>query len=205
MKEDTTSQQPTTTTKGRIKGGKIKNAKTTKLQRIETRQEVYIKNIKTGEIQESDALICDAIVEKDCNFDKLFTGILFHVLGEIGGAMLTACVKVLELRDRENSVFITAEKLAKLCDVGLMTAKRALKALVEKNVLQPLTARGGAYRVNGDMIFKGGYESRRTLVFRFHEREEEIKQEKVAKATTEPKTTAKPKAEPKQPAKGKKK
>ncbi|WP_104639715.1 replication/maintenance protein RepL [Helicobacter bizzozeronii] len=187
-------QTANTTTKGRVKSGKIKNAKTTKLQRIETRQEIYIKNIKTGEIQESDALICDAIVEKDCNFDKLFTGMLFHILGEIGGALLRACVKVIELRDRENSVFVTSVKLAKLCDVSLDTAKRALKILVEKKVLQPLTARGGAYRVNGNMIFKGGYESRRTIVFRFHEREEEILQEKTTKATT---STKKPKREKK--------
>ncbi|WP_163556327.1 replication/maintenance protein RepL [Helicobacter suis] len=185
MKQPTDTQ--TTTTKGRVKGAKIKNAKTTKLQRVETRQEIYIKNIKTGEIQESNALICDAIVEKDCNFDKLFTGMLFHILGEIGGALLKACVKVIELRDRENSVFITGEKLAKLCGISLDTAKRALKTLVEKNVLQPLTARGGAYRVNGNMIFKGGYENRRTIVFRFHEREEEIKHEKQDKVTQEKK------------------
>ncbi|WP_158656514.1 replication/maintenance protein RepL, partial [Helicobacter suis] len=184
-----------TTTKGRIKGGKIKNAKTTKVQRVEIPgQRVYLQSIKTGEIQESNALICDAIVEKDCNFDKLFTGILFHILGEIGGALLKACIKVIELRDRENAVYITGAKLAKLCDISQLTAQRALKTLIEKNVLQPLTAHGGAYRVNGDMIFKGGYESRRTLVFRFHEREEEIKQEKTAKATTD---TKKPKREKK--------
>ncbi|WP_373876882.1 replication/maintenance protein RepL, partial [Helicobacter suis] len=88
-----------------------------------------------------------------CNFDKLFTGILFHILGEIGGALLKACIKVIELRDRENSVFVTSVKLAKLCGVSLDTAKRALKALVDKKVLQPLTARGGAYRLNTKVVF----------------------------------------------------
>ncbi|WP_281739620.1 replication/maintenance protein RepL, partial [Helicobacter suis] len=70
-----------------------------------------------------------------------------------GGALLKACIKVIELRDRENAVYITGAKLAKLCDISQHTAKRALKALVDKKVLQPLTARGGAYRLNTKVVF----------------------------------------------------
>ncbi|WP_104639716.1 replication/maintenance protein RepL [Helicobacter bizzozeronii] len=103
---------------------------------------------------------CELHIPHNSNIDEnaLLASFVIHDIikdgmNDMSITMLKACIKVIELRDRENSVFVTGEKLAKLCGISQLTAQKALKTLVEKKVLQPLTAHGGAYRLNTKVVF----------------------------------------------------
>ncbi|WP_281739616.1 hypothetical protein, partial [Helicobacter suis] len=81
---------------------------------------------------------CELHIPHNSNIDEnaLLAGFVIHDIikdgtNDMSITMLKACIKLVELRDRENSVFVTSVKLAKLCGVSLDTAKRALKALVD--------------------------------------------------------------------------
>ncbi|WP_034377241.1 hypothetical protein [Helicobacter suis] len=106
---------------------------------------------------------CEIHIPKNLGFEfdknKFLATLILHDLIKEGvsTAILRTCVKIIELR-QGNNIFYTAHKIAELCNVSQLTAQKALRTLVEKNILQPLTPSGGAYRLK-NIVFKDSFVS----------------------------------------------
>ena len=120
--------------------------------------ETYIKQ-DTGEIAEMQVV---KIEERDANFHKLWLGHILQSIDLIGNQKLnlrfgywTTWIAIISLSwHKENRWKI---------GMSTKTVSTTIKALVESNFLNKINS--GAYRVNPDVLFKGGKDNRLNVLF----------------------------------------
>ena len=66
---------------------------------------------------------------------------------------------------------MTQRKIAKNSGISLYTVSETLKVLMDSNFLQKINS--GAYRVNPNVLWKGGKSARMNVLFKYHQDEKE--------------------------------
>ena len=131
-------------------------AKTTRRKMKIVGKQAYIDQ-ETGEMNEVQVI---DIEERDANFHKIW---LSHILNSID------LIGILDNIDSENQLIMTQRKIAKNSGISLYTVSETLKVLMDSNFLQKINS--GAYRVNPNVLWKGGKSARMNILFKYHQNE----------------------------------
>lgn len=123
--------------------------------------ETYIKQ-STGEIEEMQVM---KIEERDANFRKLWLEHILHTMDLIGNQKTKLAFWLLDNLDRENKITMTYRQIADKSGMSYQTVYRTMNALIESDFLVKIN--GGAYRVNPDVLFKGGKNDRLNVLLQY--------------------------------------
>ena len=94
------------------------------------------------------------IEERDANFHKLWLGHILQSIDLIGNQKTRLAFWILDHLDSNNLLPMTQRQIANKSGISYQTVSRTLQALIDSNFLQRINQ--GAYRVNPDVLFKGG-------------------------------------------------
>lgn len=131
--------------------------------------ESYI-NRATGEIQNMQVI---QIEERDANFHKLWLEHILQTLDIIGNQKTKLAFWILDNLDRENKITMTYRQISEKSGMSYQTVYRTMNALLDSNFLVKIN--GGSYRVNPDVVFKGGKTDRLNVLLKYRdEKQEEI-------------------------------
>ncbi len=123
--------------------------------------ETYIKQ-NTGEIAEMQVV---SIQERDANFHKIWLGHILQSIDLIGNKKTKLAFWILDNLDAENKITLTYRQIAKKSGMSYQTVYRTMNALLDSNFLAKIN--GGAYRVNPDVLFKGGKDQRLNVLLEY--------------------------------------
>lgn len=124
--------------------------------------ETYIKQ-DTGEITEMQIV---QIEERDANFHKLWLNHILQTIDLIGNQKTKLAFWIVDHLNRENQLIMTQRKIAEETNTSIKTVNATIKALVDSNFLIKINS--GAYRVNPDVLFKGGKSDRLNILLQYH-------------------------------------
>lgn len=123
--------------------------------------ETYIKQ-DTGEITEMNVM---SIEERDANFHKLWLGHILQSIDLIGNQKTKLAFWILDNLDSENKLTLTYRQIAEKSKVSYQTVHRTMQALIDSDFLVKINI--GAYRVNPDVLFKGGKHNRLNVLIKY--------------------------------------
>lgn len=125
--------------------------------------ETYIKQ-DTGELREMQVI---DIEERDANFHKLWLGHILNSIDLIGNQKTRLAFWILDHLDSNNLLPMTQRQIADKSGISYQTVSRTLQALIDSNFLQRINQ--GAYRVNPDVLFKGGKNARMNVLLQYRD------------------------------------
>ena len=140
-------------------------AKTTRRKMKIVGKQAYIDQ-ETGEMNEVQVI---DIAERDANFHKIWLSHILNSIDLIGNQKTKLAFWILDNIDSENQLIMTQRKIAKNSGISLYTVSETLKVLMDSNFLQKINS--GAYRVNPNVLWKGGKSARMNILFKYHQNE----------------------------------
>ena len=90
---------------------------------------------------------------------------MLESLDMIGNQKIRVAMFIMENINKENELIMTYRVIAEKTNTSLQTVSETMKALQESNLLSKI--RNGYYRVNPDVIFKGGRNDRMNVLLRY--------------------------------------
>src|SRR5699024_1525656 len=114
---------------------------------------------------EKETMQVTNIEERDANFHKIWLGHMLESLDMIGNQKIRVAMFIMENIYKENELIMTYRVIAEKTNTSLQTVSETMKALQESNLLSKI--RNGYYRVNPDVIFKGGRNDRMNVLLRY--------------------------------------
>lgn len=146
------------------------NKKKTEYKKIKTtRKKIKFLGTKefidrdTGEI--STMQVTD-IEERDANFHKIWLGHMLESLDMIGNQKIKVALFIMNNINSDNEFIMTHRIIAEKTGISTKTVTETMKALQESNLIKKI--RNGYYRINPDIIFKGGKNDRLDILIRYH-------------------------------------
>ncbi len=124
--------------------------------------ETYVRQ-STGEIEEIQVV---KIEERDANFHKLWLGHILQSIDLIGNQKTKLAFWILDNLNSENQLVMTQRKMAEKTGMSTKTVCSTIKSLIDSDFL--IRINGGAYRVNPDILFKGGKSDRLNVLLQYH-------------------------------------
>ena len=121
---------------------------------------------ETGEMNEVQVI---DIEKRDANFHKIWLSHILNSIDLIGNQKTKLAFWILDNIDSENQLIMTQRKIAKNSGISLYTVSETLKVLMDSNFLQKINS--GAYRVNPNVLWKGGKSARMNILFKYHQNE----------------------------------
>ena len=140
-------------------------AKTTRRKMKIVGKQAYIDQ-ETGEMNEVQVI---DIEERDANFHKIWLSHILNSIDLIGNQKTKLAFWILDNIDSENQLIMTQRKIAKNSGISLYTVSETFKVLMDSNFLQKINS--GAYRVNPNILWKGGKSARMNILFKYHQNE----------------------------------
>src|SRR5699024_1954381 len=114
---------------------------------------------------EKETMQVTNIEERDANFHKIWLGHMLESLDMIGNQKIRVAMFIMENINKENELTMTCRLIAEKTNTSLPRVSEAMKALPDRNLLSKI--RTGYYRVNPDVIFKGGRNDPMHVVLRY--------------------------------------
>src|SRR5699024_7611550 len=114
---------------------------------------------------EKETMQVTNIEERDANFHKIWLGHMLESLDMIGNQKIRVAMFIMENINKESEIIMTYRVKAEKTNTSLQTVSETMKALQESNLLSKI--RNGYYRVNPDVIFKGGRNDRMNVLLRY--------------------------------------
>src|SRR5699024_12482846 len=102
---------------------------------------------------------------RDAHFNNIWLGHISESFHMIGKQKIRVSMFILANINKENELIMTYRAIAEKTNTSLQTVSETMKALQESNLLS--TIRNGYYRVNPDVIFKGGRNDRMNVLLRY--------------------------------------
>lgn len=133
-----------------------------------TRKKVKFVGVKkfidadTGEVVEMN--VTD-IEERDANFHKIWLGHMLESLDMIGNQKIRVAMFIMNNINRDNEFLMTYRGIQDETGISLQTISDTMKALQESDFLQKV--RNGYYRINPDVIYKGGKSDRLNVLLKY--------------------------------------
>lgn len=143
------------------------NTKNTKKKVKVIGTENYIKQ-DTGEIKEMQVI---NVEERDFNFHKVWLGHIINSIDLIGNQKTRLAFWIIENLNKENQLIMTQRKIAEKTGMSMQTVSLTIKALIESNFLVKINS--GAYRVNPNVLFKGGKTDRLNVLIEYSNEKKE--------------------------------
>lgn len=146
----------------------VKQKQTTKKVKVVGTQQ-YI-NATDGTVEDFQVM---RIEERDFNFHKVWLEHIISSLDLIGNQKTRLAFWIVDHLDKENKLTMTYRQIAEKSGISLDTVRVTMKSLMDSNFLERINQ--GAYRVNPDVIFKGGKTDRMNVLYQYQnvKREEE--------------------------------
>lgn len=129
--------------------------------------ENYIKQ-DTGEIKEMQVI---NVEERDFNFHKVWLSHIINSIDLIGNQKTKLAFWIIENLNKENQLIMTQRKIAEKTGMSIQTVSLTIKALIESNFLVKINS--GAYRVNPNVLFKGGKTDRLNVLIEYSNEKKE--------------------------------
>src|SRR5690625_1053404 len=104
---------------------------------------------------EKETMQVTNIEERDANFHKIWLGHMLESLDMIGNQKIRVAMFIMENINKENELIMTYRVIAEKTNTSLQESKLLSKI------------RNGYYRVNPDVIFKGGRNDRMNVLLRY--------------------------------------
>ncbi|WP_052725927.1 replication/maintenance protein RepL [Bacillus thermotolerans] len=123
-------------------------------------------NAQTGEIHKMQ--VTD-IEERDANFHKMWLGHVLESLDMIGNQKIRVAMFIMNNVNSDNEFIMTYRIIAEKTGISLQTVSETMKALQESDFIKKI--RNGYYRINPDVMFKGGKNKRMEILIRYREGE----------------------------------
>lgn len=144
---------------------KQKNHTTSKKQKF-----VGVKSFIDPSTNELVPMQVTSIEERDFDFHKVWMKNLINSMDEIANQKMRLAFWIIDNLNKENQLVMTQRQIADKSGISLKTVSRTLKLLCEPEngsiaFLQKINS--GAYRVNGDVLFKGSHGNRMGVVFEY--------------------------------------
>jgi hypothetical protein len=133
---------------------------TRKKLKIVGKQE-YI-NADTGVLDTFDVV---SIEERDANFHKLWLSHLLFMLDIVSNKKTRFIFWLLDQMNGENTIVMTQRQMSGKSGICLKTISSTMKILIQNNFLIKINI--GAYKVNPDIIFKGGKTDRFKILIEY--------------------------------------
>lgn len=127
----------------------------------------YIKQ-DTGELEEMQVM---SIEDRDANFHKIWLEHIIHSLDIIGNQKIRFAFWLLDNMNSDNQITMTQRQMSERSNMSLDTVHKTIRALLESEFL--VRENGGCYRVNPDVIFKGGKTNRMNVLLQYNKAKEE--------------------------------
>ena len=124
-------------------------------------------NPATGEIHDVQVISRE---DRDFNFNKIWLGHIVQALDLIGNQKIKVLNYLLENKNYENVVIGTLDQIAKKANVGRNSVHDTLKILRENNIIVKVSS--AVYRLNPDIIFKGGIKNRMNVLIQYQKEKE---------------------------------
>jgi len=134
---------------------------TKKVKVVGTQQ--YI-NATDGTVEDFQVM---RIEDRDFNFHKVWLSHIISSLDLIGNQKTRLAFWIIDHLDKENKLTMTYRQIAEKSGISLDTVRLTMKSLMESNFLERINQ--GAYRVNPDVIFKGGKTDRMNVLYQYHD------------------------------------
>src|SRR5699024_1930223 len=96
---------------------------------------------------------------------KIWPGHMLGRLDMIGKQKIRVAMFIMEKINKENELIMTYRVIAEKTNTSLKTVSETMKALQESKLLSKI--RHGYYRVNTDVIFKGGRNDQMNVILRY--------------------------------------
>lgn len=133
---------------------------TSKKVKIIGRQQ-YI-NANDGTVEDFQVV---TIEERDFNFHKIWLEHIINSLDLIGNQKTKLAFWIINNLDKENKLTMTYRQIADKSKISLDTVRVTMKSLMKSNFIERINQ--GAYRVNPDVIFKGGKTDRLNVLYQY--------------------------------------
>lgn len=121
-----------------------------------------VMDVETGEVSELTELL---VTKTDFDFDKIWVLQLATVLDLAGSKPIQILAWFISHRDPSNVVVGTYEKIAEDTKCSQESVKRTVKTLINSGVIAKVQV--GAYRVNPDLVWKGGHNRRQAILLEY--------------------------------------
>lgn len=138
---------------------------TKKVKIIGTQQ--YI-NTTDGTVEDFQVM---KIEERDFNFHKVWLEHIISSLDLIGNQKTRLAFWIIDHLDKENKLTMTYRQIADKSNISLDTVRVTMRSLMDSNFLERINQ--GAYRVNPDVIFKGGKTDRLNVLYQYRDTKRE--------------------------------
>ena len=145
-----------------VKGNLDMAKQTTKKMKI-IGQAQYL-NMKDGTVEDFQVM---SIEDRDFNFHKVWLEHIISSLDLIGNQKTRLAFWIIDHLDKENKLTMTYRQIADKSGISLDTVRVTMKSLMDSNFLERINQ--GAYRVNPDVVFKGGRTGRLYVLYQYNE------------------------------------
>src|SRR5699024_12666913 len=98
-------------------------------------------------------------------YKKIYKSKILESIDKIGKQKIIFKMIIMENINKDNELIMTYRIIAEKTNTTLQTVSKTMKALQESNLLSKI--RNGYYRVNPDVIFKGGRNDRMNVLLRY--------------------------------------
>ena len=121
-------------------------------------------NMKDGTVEDFQVM---SIEDRDFNFHKVWLEHIISSLDLIGNQKTRLAFWIIDHLDKENKLTMTYRQIADKSGISLDTVRVTMKSLMDSNFLERINQ--GAYRVNPDVVFKGGRTGRLNVLYQYNE------------------------------------
>ncbi|MGS0639431.1 replication/maintenance protein RepL, partial [Citrobacter sp. VF227] len=116
---------------------------------------------ETGEVVEVGHV---ELQGRDANFEKIWLGHIIDAIDEIGSKKIEVLMWLFRNRNAENIVIATNKEIAEEIGVSYDTVATTMSALTKHDIIK----RGvGHVRINPNVIFKGAYQQRMSILLTY--------------------------------------
>ena len=143
---------------------KLHKATKTHTKRVKVVGNTQYLNPRTGEME--DFQLID-IEDRDFNFHKIWLSAIIQSLDIIGNQKTRLAFWIIEHLDSENKLVLTQRQIADKSHISLRTVTDTLGILQDSGFLQKINI--GAYRVNPEVLFKGGHNKRLNILLQYQQ------------------------------------
>lgn len=140
----------------------MSNKKITTSKKVKFKGTETFINQTTGEIVEMQVT---NIEERDANFHKIWLGHIIQSLDMIGNKKITVLSYILGNINRDNQLIATQSEIEKKLNISRKTINETFKMLINADFMKKEQI--GVYRVNPNIVFKGGKGNRFNVLYRY--------------------------------------
>src|SRR5699024_7413252 len=123
------------------------------------------KEFRDASTGQKETMQVTNIEERDAHIDKIWLGHRLESLDMIGNQQIRVAMFHMENINKEHELTNTYRVIEEKTNTSLQTVSETMKALQESNLVSKI--RNGYYRVNPDVIFKGGRNDRMNVLLRY--------------------------------------